>query len=175
MKTKNAERKAAASVHFTHVQSPVGRLRVAWSDRGLVRIDTGRQLEAPPPAHWVRDDEAQSPALAQLRDYFAGERRAFDLTLDLDGTDFQRRVWAALADIPYGETATYAQLARRIGRPGSARAVGAAVGSNPVSIVLPCHRVIGSDGTLTGYAGGLPVKKKLLALEGVSGETPARS
>jgi len=174
MKRKEREGSGAAVVHFTHVQSPVGRLRVAWSARGLVRIDTGRQLDAPPPAHWVRDDESQDPALAQLRDYFAGERRAFDLRLDLGGTDFQRRVWAALADIPYGQTATYAQLAQRIGHPGSARAVGAAVGRNPVSIVLPCHRVIGSDGSLTGYAGGLPVKEKLLAIEGIRTETLAK-
>jgi len=169
MKTK-APGSATATVRFTYVQSPVGKLRVAWSERGLVRVDTGRQLDAPPPAHWVRDDQNETPAIHQLRDYFAGARQAFDLTLDLDGTDFQRRVWAALADIPYGETATYAQLARRIGRPESARAVGAAVGRNPVSIILPCHRVIGSDGRLTGYAGGLEVKKKLLAMEGVREE-----
>jgi len=170
-KTRGA---ASATVRFTHVQSPVGKLRVAWSDLGLVRVDTGRQLDTPPPPHWKRDDESQSPVLTQLRDYFSGARQGFDLRLDLDGTEFQRRVWAALADIPYGETTTYAKLARRVGRPGSARAVGAAVGRNPVSIILPCHRVVGSDGRLTGYAGGLKVKKKLLAIEGASEETAAR-
>jgi methylated-DNA-[protein]-cysteine S-methyltransferase len=102
----------------------------------------------------------------QLNEYFAGERRAFSLPLDFRGTDFQRRVWQALLTIPYGETRSYAHIARQIGRPTAVRAVGAANGRNPLSIVAPCHRVIGSSGQLTGFAGGLATKAQLLALEG---------
>jgi methylated-DNA-[protein]-cysteine S-methyltransferase len=101
----------------------------------------------------------------QLDAYFAGERRAFALKLAPRGTEFQQRVWQALSAIPYGETTTYAAIARTIGQPNAVRAVGAANGRNPISIVVPCHRVIGQDGTLTGYAGGLPSKQRLLALE----------
>jgi methylated-DNA-[protein]-cysteine S-methyltransferase len=104
-------------------------------------------------------------AAEQLRDYFAGVRTDFDLPLDPTGTTFQRRVWFALADIAYGQTASYAQVAAAVGHPTGTRAVGAANGRNPLSIVLPCHRVIGSDGSLTGYGGGLPLKRALLALE----------
>jgi methylated-DNA-[protein]-cysteine S-methyltransferase len=102
----------------------------------------------------------------QLAEYFAGERRVFDLPLDPRGTDFERRVWQEVAAIPYGETRSYAQVARAAGRPAACRAVGRANGSNPIPLVIPCHRVIGSDGSLTGYGGGLPLKRFLLALEG---------
>jgi methylated-DNA-[protein]-cysteine S-methyltransferase len=102
----------------------------------------------------------------QLREYFAGKRREFQLPLDMQGTDFQLDVWRQLLEIPYGKTRSYAQIAEAIGRPKAVRAVGAANGSNPVSIVVPCHRVIGSSGKLTGYGGGLPLKKRLLELEG---------
>jgi methylated-DNA-[protein]-cysteine S-methyltransferase len=105
-------------------------------------------------------------AAHQLREYFAGKRREFQLPLDMQGTDFQLDVWRQLQGIPYGETRSYAQIAHAIGRPKAVRAVGAANGSNPVSIVVPCHRVIGSSGKLTGYGGGLPLKKRLLELEG---------
>ncbi|MDE6653701.1 MAG: methylated-DNA--[protein]-cysteine S-methyltransferase [Muribaculaceae bacterium] len=104
-------------------------------------------------------------AISELEEYFAGKRREFDITLRLCGTEFQTRVWRALTCIPYGTTTTYAALAASIGRSGSSRAVANAVGANPVSIILPCHRVIGSDGSLTGYAGGLPAKRLLLSLE----------
>jgi methylated-DNA-[protein]-cysteine S-methyltransferase len=105
----------------------------------------------------------------QLVEYFAGSRKAFTLKLDVDGTAFQRKVWTALLTIPFGETRSYAQIARQIGNPDAVRAVGAANGRNPVSIVAPCHRVIGSTGKLTGFAGGLDVKARLLALEGANG------
>lgn len=115
------------------------------------------------------EDQANAAVLAaaarQLAEYFAGERRSFDLPLALAGTEFQRRVWAALRDIPYGETISYAELARRIGQPTAMRAVGLANGRNPVSIVVPCHRVIGASGSLTGYGGGLASKAKLIELE----------
>jgi methylated-DNA-[protein]-cysteine S-methyltransferase len=113
------------------------------------------------------DDGHNAEAERQLREYLAGERRVFELPLDPVGTPFQRQVWDALWDIPYGEVTTYGEIARRIGNPKSVRAVGAANGANPIAVILPCHRVIGSDGSLTGYGGGLPLKRKLLELEGV--------
>jgi methylated-DNA-[protein]-cysteine S-methyltransferase len=113
----------------------------------------------------LEDRRAFTEVLAQLDGYFAGERRSFELALAPLGTEFQRRVWQALAAIPYGETTTYAAIARAVGKPKAVRAVGAANGKNPISIVVPCHRVIGQNGTLTGYAGGLPSKQRLLELE----------
>lgn len=107
-------------------------------------------------------------AEAQLREYFAGARRTFDLPLAPHGTEFQQRVWAALRAIPYGETRTYGELAAAIGSPNASRAVGMANHRNPIPIIIPCHRVIGANGTLTGYAGGLEIKRKLLALEGIN-------
>ena len=104
-------------------------------------------------------------ASKQLQEYFAGDRRDFTIPLDLEGTDFQRAAWLALADVPYGETASYGEQAERIGRPRASRAVGAANGKNPVPIVLPCHRIVGADGSLTGFAGGLEMKERLLAHE----------
>lgn len=118
----------------------------------------------------VEDVTVLSEPLAQLTEYFAGERRIFDLDLDHGGTPFQSAVWAELAHIPFGETRTYAEIARAIGRPTATRAVGAANGTNPIPIIIPCHRVIGADGTLTGYGGGLPLKARLLAWE--RGERP---
>jgi methylated-DNA-[protein]-cysteine S-methyltransferase len=124
----------------------------------------GHALPRPP----LDDPEAPplAAAAAQLDEYFAGERRDFDLELDLRGTEFQRAVWDELLRIPYGETMSYGELARRLGRPERVRAVGAANGRNPVAIVVPCHRVIGADGSLTGYGGGLDRKRALLAVEG---------
>jgi methylated-DNA-[protein]-cysteine S-methyltransferase len=113
-----------------------------------------------------RDPALLEPLRHQLDEYFAGRRRTFDLSLDLRGTPFQRRVWAELQRIPWGRTISYGELARRLGNPNLTRAVGTANGANPVSIVVPCHRVIGADGSLTGYGGGLDIKAKLLALEG---------
>jgi methylated-DNA-[protein]-cysteine S-methyltransferase len=114
---------------------------------------------------WARDDNAFPEARQQLAQYFAGERTSFDLKLHMDGTAFQRTVWRALTEIPYGETISYGELARRIGRPDRARAVGTANGQNPIAVIVPCHRVIGADGKLVGYGGGLENKRLLLDLE----------
>jgi methylated-DNA-[protein]-cysteine S-methyltransferase len=153
----------------TRIDSPVGPLLLAADDAGL------RLVEFESPRHparigsdWREGSNAViAEAQRQLGEYFAGERRTFDLPLSPQGTDFQREVWWSLAEIPYGETISYAQLATRVGKPTATRAVGAANGRNPLPIVLPCHRVIGADGSLTGFGGGLPTKRYLLALEGV--------
>jgi len=154
-------------VHAT-MPSPVGPLRLAADDGGL------RLIEFPDPRHpvpagddWRSGDNAVLAATrAQLAEYFAGARRTFDLPLAPRGTAFQRAVWHALATIAYGETISYRELAERIGQPSAMRAVGAANGRNPLPIVVPCHRVIGADGSLTGFGGGLPTKRFLLQLEG---------
>ncbi len=150
---------------YTTVQSPLGDLVIAGDD-GLeaLYLPTGRHQSAPHP-DWTRDDSVLPGVRAQLGEYFAGERRTFDLPLAARGTPFQVRVWAALCDIPYGETWSYGRLATALGSPGAARAVGLANGQNPISIVVPCHRVIGADGSLTGYGGGLDAKRWLLAHE----------
>lgn len=152
----------------TAVQSPVGPLLLAVSDEGLYAIEfqPSRHPVARAEAWREGDHPLLEQARAQLEEYFAGTRRGFDLPLAPHGTAFQRTVWRTLATIPYGETLSYAQLAARVGRPGAARAVGAANGRNPLPIVLPCHRVIGARGDLTGFGGGLPVKRFLLELEG---------
>jgi methylated-DNA-[protein]-cysteine S-methyltransferase len=150
------------------IASPVGDLRLFASDAGLAAIlwrdDPGVHL---PPGALLQSDAhpVLSETARQLREYFGGERKVFELTLDFHGTDFQKLAWSALLTIPYGETRTYAQMAALIGRPTAVRAVGAANGRNPISIVAPCHRVIGSNGTLTGFGGGLENKAKLLELE----------
>ena len=113
-----------------------------------------------------RDDEAIAPVARQIGEYFSGKRRSFDFPLAAKGTEFQKQVWAALLKIPFGSTTTYAALAAKVGRPGAFRAVGRANATNPIALIVPCHRVIGTDGTLTGYAGGIPIKQKLLELEG---------
>jgi methylated-DNA-[protein]-cysteine S-methyltransferase len=146
---------------FTIIDSPLGELLVTGDGDTVTGLYT-TFAEIPGSE---RDDEAFAGVAAQLREYFAGERTEFELDLDLAGTPFQQRVWAELRRIPYGETISYAELADRIGRPTASRAVGAANGRNPVSIVVPCHRVIGSGGALTGYAGGLERKRALLKLE----------
>ncbi|MEO7272663.1 MAG: methylated-DNA--[protein]-cysteine S-methyltransferase [Vicinamibacterales bacterium] len=162
---------SARTTRYVHsfVSSPVGRLTLVATDAGLAAIlwendRPGRvrlPLDAEEPSHPVLIDTAQ-----QLADYFAGRRRVFTMPLDMSGTPFQRQVWQALLTIPFGETRTYAQIALQIGSPSAVRAVGAANGRNPVSIVAPCHRVIGSGGQLTGFAGGLETKAFLLDLEG---------
>ncbi|MET0240800.1 MAG: methylated-DNA--[protein]-cysteine S-methyltransferase [Sphingobium sp.] len=149
--------------------SPVGLLTLVASDAGLVailwenddplRVRLGPTI--PDPDHPILTSAAQ-----QLAEYFAGTRRSFDLPLDFRGTEFQKHVWAALLTIPYGETRSYGAIARAIGKPSASRAVGAANGRNPISIVAPCHRVIGTNGALTGFAGGLEAKMLLLRLEG---------
>ncbi len=156
------------SLAYKMMESPVGRLKLVGSDMGLVAI-----LWENDRPHRVRLNEMvedrRHPVLVeterQLGEYFAGERNEFSVALDMRGTRFQRDVWEALLAIPFGETRSYGQLARQLGNPRATRAVGAANGRNPVSIIVPCHRVIGSSGKLTGFAGGLEVKAHLLALE----------
>jgi methylated-DNA-[protein]-cysteine S-methyltransferase len=146
--------------------TPVGSVRVAWSPEGLVAVGLGSDLKRnPPQPSWRYVADQRCDATDQLVAYFERRLRHFDLPLVLDGTKFQRRVWLALSDIPFGETISYAELAKTIGSPKAVRAVGAANGRNPVPIVLPCHRVIGSNGKLTGYGGGLDVKAALLDFE----------
>lgn len=147
------------------VGTPVGDLTVVASAQGVREVRWGREAalgdEHPEPAaaaHLGR-------ALAQIEEYFRGERQAFDLALDLQGTDFQRRVWGELGRIPFGKTQSYGAIAEAVGRAGAARAVGAATGRNPAPILVPCHRVVGASGALTGFAGGLDAKRLLLAHE----------
>ncbi|MBV9078800.1 MAG: methylated-DNA--[protein]-cysteine S-methyltransferase [Methylobacteriaceae bacterium] len=157
------------------VDSPVGPLLVAGEGEVLRRVvfpSGSRSVAAGP--DWRRDDGAFAEAVRQLAAYFAGELKAFDLPLAPDGTAFQRRVWEELTRIPYGETLSYAEVARRIGRPTATRAVGASNGANPLPIVVPCHRVVGANGSLTGFGGGLPTKRYLLALEQGAGPMFAR-
>lgn len=149
--------------------SPLGPMLLAATDTGLAGVWFEGQRHGPDRAGWREQPEhpVLREARAQLDDYFAGRRSAFDLPLDLQaGTPFQQSVWRALLEIAPGATASYAELGRRLGKPQASRAVGAAVGRNPVSIVVPCHRVLGTGGALTGYAGGLERKRALLRLEG---------
>ena len=151
---------------WSTVDSPIGELTVVAEDGALVGLYmTGHRPAPDPESFGERVDDALPAATAQLAEYFAGERTAFDLPLAPRGTAFQQAVWAALRDIPYGETRSYGELAAALGRPGASRAVGLANGRNPISIVVPCHRVVGAGGKLTGYAGGMERKSWLLALE----------
>ena len=152
---------------YTYLESPVGRLMLAGNSEGLaeIRFMEGRRPTSPDES-WLVDERPFREAAAQFRAYFDGKLREFNLHLVPRGTQFQLQVWSALREIPYGTTISYAELARRIGKPKAVRAVGAANGKNPLAIVVPCHRVIGSDGSLTGYGGGMRNKKFLLALEG---------
>jgi methylated-DNA-[protein]-cysteine S-methyltransferase len=151
------------------------RIRVVANGSAIVRIEFCRNAPGDGAARGLPDDPLIRLALSQLEQYFAGRLRHFDLPLHAQGTDFQQRVWAALAQIPYGETRSYRQIAQLIGSPAAVRAVGAANGRNPIPIVVPCHRVIGSDGTLVGFGGGLPVKRLLLELERGGQGYPARA
>ncbi|MEN5016276.1 methylated-DNA--[protein]-cysteine S-methyltransferase [Erwinia sp. Eh17-17] len=154
---------------FKMIQTPVGELKLVATERGLAAVlwenDDPKRVRFLP-----QQEDADNATLLetekQLREYFAGQRQRFDLTLDFIGTDFQRRVWAALVTIPFGETRSYGEIARQVGSPAAVRAVGAANGRNPISIIAPCHRVIGANGKLTGFAGGLETKAFLLRLEG---------
>jgi methylated-DNA-[protein]-cysteine S-methyltransferase len=151
---------------FATVASPIGELLLTGDGHaleGLWMQDAGRPRRPGP--DWRRDDAAFAPVRIQLEEYFAGQRTTFELELAMAGTAFQRRVWAALREIPYGETTSYGELARRLGTPDAARAVGLANGRNPISVIVPCHRVIGADGSLTGFGGGLERKRLLLDLE----------
>ena len=165
----------SATTYYTRLPSPLGPLLLVGTADALTQVwlPSGRDRRDPD-SEWI---EAQAPfteAIHQLDAYFAGALRRFDLRLAPAGTAFQQTVWRALLDIPYGETMSYGALARRIGRPAAVRAVGAANGQNPLAIVVPCHRVIGSDGRLVGYGGGLPAKVALLELERGAERAPAR-
>lgn len=163
-------------IAYTRMDSPIGPLWIAATERGICTVGLG---PAQPDAffHWLtryvgpdaprEDHQALTLALTQMREYFSRIRREFDLPLDVRGTPFQKAVWAQVASIPYGTTTTYGEIARSIGRPGGARAVGAANGANPLPILIPCHRVIGTRSSLTGYGGGLEAKAALLRLEGI--------
>jgi len=157
---------------FITLPSPVGELKlvangsrlaaILWENDKPNRVRLGPMSEAP-------DNPVLMKTARQLEEYFAGTRDAFDVALDFAGTEFQKKVWAALLTIPFGETRTYSQIAQQIGHPSAVRAVGAANGRNPISIIAPCHRVIGASGQLTGFAGGLEAKERLLTLESAPG------
>ena len=152
--------------NYTYMESPVGRLLLAGDEDGILRVAfaEGPKAMQPEPG-WTHNPRPLQRAVDELTAYFAGDLRTFDLPLNMQGTPFQLSVWRALLDIPYGETTSYGEIARRVGTPQGSRAVGLANGSNPIAIVVPCHRVIGSNGKLTGYGGGLNNKETLLALE----------
>jgi methylated-DNA-[protein]-cysteine S-methyltransferase len=159
----------------TTIDSPLGPLTLVATDGALSGAYMEGQLHLPDPVTFgPRTGAGFEEAAEQLGEYFAGQRRHFTLRTRLAGSDFQRRVWQALTDIPYGETWTYARLADALGRRDRIRAVGAANGRNPIAVVVPCHRVVGSDGSLTGYAGGLARKRFLLDLERPSGPRPGQ-
>ncbi len=159
------------TLYYSHMASPIGPLVIGVSDKGLAVIEWDRgnfpEGRLARMAHWEESQERTAAAKRELREYFAGKRRVFEVELDLHGTEFQKKCWRALLKIPYGQTRTYAQIAKAVGIPRGFRAVGMANHDNPVPIVVPCHRVLASDGTLGGYGGGLDVKRKLLELEGV--------
>ncbi len=153
--------------HFIRSSSPVGPLFLAASEKGLVRLEFESRVQVlnPGAVKLTESREALAPHLQQLEEYFAGQRREFSIPLDLRGTEFQLKCWRALLEIPYGETRSYGDLARAIGHPQAFRAVGMSNNRNPIAIIVPCHRVIASDGSLCGYGGGLDIKRKLLDLE----------
>lgn len=181
------------TLHTLTMESPIGPLFLAASARGLVALEfdarlPGQQSIRPNPRDLRKEKEKEKekkgfkfedsprqmqPYVTELEEYFAGKRRKFTFPLDLRGTDFQQACWQALLAIPYGETRSYADIARAVGKPNASRAVGMANNRNPVAVVVPCHRVIASDGTLCGYGGGLDVKRKLLELEGALSGTLA--
>jgi methylated-DNA-[protein]-cysteine S-methyltransferase len=147
------------------IDSPIGPLTLAGVNGRLRHLRMVDQTHEPSRTGWLMDDEAFGAVVEQLEDYFAGRLLDFDLDVEMIGTEFQREVWQALLTIPYGETRSYGQIAQQIGSAGASRAVGLANGHNPVSIIVPCHRVIGANGSLTGYGGGLARKKQLLEME----------
>jgi methylated-DNA-[protein]-cysteine S-methyltransferase len=158
---------------YTTVESPIGELLLLGDGSALrgLYMQAGRKPVAIGP-RWRYSSSAFVQVRAQLREYFAAERVAFDVPLTMHGDPFERLVWRALQDIPYGETVSYGEVARRIGHPSTARAVGLANARNPIAIIVPCHRVIGADGTLTGYGGGLERKRALLELESAQARLP---
>jgi methylated-DNA-[protein]-cysteine S-methyltransferase len=163
-------------IRYARLTTPLGPMLAIAAGGCLVGLDFEDSRYAPlMEPSWTEDAHAKPlrDCAAQLAEYFAGKRRCFDLPLAPHGTDFQKRVWREIAKVPIGSTITYAQLAARAGSPGSARAAGAATGRNPLAIVVPCHRIVGTSGSLTGYAGGLARKERLLALEGALEEDAA--
>ena len=153
-------------LYYATFESPVGPLLLLGDSNALRRVSFESSKRSPlTQADWKQNQAAFAEVIRQLQAYFRGELKEFDLPLAMEGTEFQLRVWNALRRIPYGETVSYSQLAERIGSPRAVRAVGLANGSNPIPIIVPCHRVIGSDGSLTGFGGGLSTKRKLLELE----------
>jgi methylated-DNA-[protein]-cysteine S-methyltransferase len=150
---------------YRYLDTPIGRLLLAREGRDLRLINFQRDRLSRPDPSWRESADAFDDVVSQLTEYFAGRRQRFELPLAPEGTPFQQRVWRELQDVPYGVTISYGELAARIGQPTASRAVGLANGSNPLPIVIPCHRVIGANGKLTGYGGGLPIKEQLLALE----------
>jgi methylated-DNA-[protein]-cysteine S-methyltransferase len=157
-------------IRFRRITTPLGSLYATARDASLTGLYFEGGRHAPAISSEWKEDPGHGPlaeCARQLAEFFEDRRRAFDLPLVFEGTAFQQRVWREIAKIPFGATLTYAELARRAGAPGSARAAGAATGRNPISIVVPCHRVVGTDGRLTGYAGGIERKSRLLQIEGV--------
>lgn len=153
-------------MYYCYLDTPIGELLLAGDDDGLAMIGFPKgSMRRNAEPDWIFNEKPLTAARRQLREYFAGKRRSFDLPLRLSGTEFQQSVLRALQEIPYGETVSYGEIARRIGRPRAVRAVGAANGRNPLPIVIPCHRVIGKGGDLTGFGGGLDTKEALLRLE----------
>ena len=148
-------------MQYAIINTPVGALTVASTEKGVASIRFGASV----PAGVSCDDSVNRETVQQLSEYFEGKRTRFDIPLDVEGTAFQKAVWSELLRIPYGETRSYGDIAEAIGRPGAARAVGMANHDNPIAVVIPCHRVVGKDGSLTGYAGGLHLKAQLLSIE----------
>lgn len=160
-------------MYYCYLDTPIGELLLAGENEALCLIGfPGGPMRRDPEADWVYNEEPFLAACEQLREYFAGDRKDFDLPLRLHGTVFQLRVLDELRQIPYGETTTYADIAERIGSPKAVRAVGAANARNPIPIIVPCHRVIGSNGNLTGFGGGLDTKEALLRLEAERSQCP---
>jgi methylated-DNA-[protein]-cysteine S-methyltransferase len=160
---KNAK---VAELRCATMESPIGPLLLAGDENALQMVSfmNGRRPMSTP-KEWIEDKKPFKEVIRQLTAYFAGKLKEFDVPLVLNGTEFQKLVWRNLLEIPYGETTSYGQIAKKIGNPEASRAVGLANGSNPIPIIVPCHRVIGSNGDLTGFGGGILIKKKLLALE----------
>ncbi|WP_103535197.1 methylated-DNA--[protein]-cysteine S-methyltransferase [Streptomyces sp. SM11] len=166
MTTTHTTPASPVTKRHTVVDSPYGPLTLVATDGVLSALYMTDQRHRPPQETFgVPDPEPFGEVVQELTEYFAGDRTTFDLPLDLHGTPFQRSVWAELLKIPYGETRSYGELAEELGKPGASRAVGLANGKNPVGIIVPCHRVIGASGSLTGYGGGLDRKQRLLAFE----------
>jgi methylated-DNA-[protein]-cysteine S-methyltransferase len=162
-------------MYYTYIETPLGQLLLAGDKAGLrlVRFQQGKKPQQPE-VDWIEDRQPLCESMRQLDAYFAGTLREFSLDLAPPGTPFQRAVWDALLAIPYGQTTSYSALARQLGKPQAARAVGAACGGNPLPIVIPCHRVVGSTGKLTGYGGGVDIKAALLAFERRNASCPGK-